>query len=252
MPQRTDPNTDQWWGVQDARKRKQIQDRLAQRVRRRAPSDSRYWDFGWKIFDIRLTMRTGQKLAKLSSEGSDPPSTSKHLAKKENRSLSDMTPLVSPPEDLSKCDNVYHLSDPTITVHSALFHHGVILNIACGASSIAKSLPAPSHVPLSLRPLDIQLKCVHFQFIDRFPLPTMRRNMIEKADEINVEEFLADLFGTATFVITPGSLSWDEKAWRATPGFRRKWGFLLEEGANASVWADATRFEHCSISLDFG
>lgn len=52
--------------------------------------------------------------------------------------------------------------------------------------------------------------------------------MIEMADEINLEEFLADLFGTDTFVITPGCLSWDEKAWKVTRGFRRKWGFLLD------------------------
>jgi hypothetical protein len=47
MARRTDPSADDWRNVDDAKKRKQIQDRLAQRARRKSPftsSQKKYLD----------------------------------------------------------------------------------------------------------------------------------------------------------------------------------------------------------------
>lgn len=42
MPKIIQPGEDEWFGVQDAKKRKQIQDRLAQRARRESSTPSPY------------------------------------------------------------------------------------------------------------------------------------------------------------------------------------------------------------------
>jgi hypothetical protein len=113
------------------------------------------------------------------------------------------------------------------TIYSALFHNGVILGLACSSSAMSKSRPAPPNAPESLHPIPIQLEQVHFEWIDRFPLPKLRHRMIHLSDVINTEEFMADLFTTQTFTIQPGRPSWDSDAWKVTSDFKQKWIYLF-------------------------
>jgi hypothetical protein len=104
---------------------------------------------------------------------------------------------------------------------------GVILGLACSSSAMSKSRPAPPNAPESLHPIPIQLEQVHFEWIDRFPLPKLRHRMIHLSDVINTEEFMADLFTTQTFTIQPGRPSWDSDAWKVTSDFKQKWIYLF-------------------------
>jgi hypothetical protein len=73
----------------------------------------------------------------------------------------------------------------------------------------------------------MQLQHVHFQWIDRFPMPEFRNKMISCSDSFSIEGFLADLFTTPTFVLAPGSASWDPEAWFPTDEFKKKWSCLF-------------------------
>jgi hypothetical protein len=63
--------------------------------------------------------------------------------------------------------------------------------------------------------------------IDRFPLPALRERMIIFSDVLNVEDFLADLFTTTTFILTPGCENWDTTAWTPSDEFKQKWRYLF-------------------------
>lgn len=237
MGRRTEKEADKWIGVSDARKRKQIQDRLAQRARRKY------------LFDLvtlfAFSQLVGERIAQRRAESrivcrSGSSSTRKALLDtRENlpvirkkpsethlcpclRSECD-TPTIDLPLSL---DNAL-LPLPNHTVYSALFHNGVILGISCGTSSVSKSRLAQSHVPEPLRPTQFQLDNVHFTWIDRFPFPEFRDRMILFSDSLNSEDFLGDMFTTTSFTITPGAVSWDPKAWHVGPQFKRKWNYLF-------------------------
>ena len=84
---------------------------------------------------------------------------------------------------------------------------------------------------------------LHIPWIDRFPFPKMRDNVISLSGVIDEEEFrtsllstpksslltpvVADLFTTDSFVIVPESVSWDPMAWVVTKSFEEKWGYLF-------------------------
>jgi hypothetical protein len=55
----------------------------------------------------------------------------------------------------------------------------------------------------------------------------MRDNTINLSAIIDVEEFSKDLFTIPSFTITPGTASWDPRAWKIERPFAEKWGFLF-------------------------
>lgn len=116
---------------------------------------------------------------------------------------------------------------PNLTIYSAMFHNGVILGLACGSSSVSLSKAALPHVPEPLRPTTIQLENVHFEWIDRFPMAEFRDKMITCADTFSIEGFLAELFTSPTFLLTPGRASWDPDAWHPTEEFKKKRSYLF-------------------------
>ncbi len=113
------------------------------------------------------------------------------------------------------------------TVYSALFYNGVILGLPCSTAALSRSKPPGQHVPPSLRPTETQLENVHYEWIDRFPLPWFREKMIKLSDVLSTEEFMEDLFLRRTWEIKSGAESWDESAWVPTLEFRAKWGMLF-------------------------
>ena len=81
-----------------------------------------------------------------------------------------------------------------VTVYAAMFKNGSMLGLKCSLTSTSKSKPASSLIPAPLHPTPLQLTTVHLQWIDRFPFPRMRDNMIILAGIIDDEEFMGDLF----------------------------------------------------------
>ncbi|CZR68889.1 uncharacterized protein PAC_18790 [Phialocephala subalpina] len=204
MGRRTEKEADKWIGVSDARKRKQIQDRLAQRARReriaQRNAESRIVCRPGSLSTRKALLDTGKSLPVIRKKSSGT-----HLCPC-LRSECDTPTIVLP----LSIDNA--LSPlPNHTVYSALFHNGVILGLSCGTSTVSKSRPALPHVPEPLRPTQTQLENVHFTWIDRFPLPEFRNRMILFSDSLNSEDFLGDLFTTTSFNITPGAVSWTWK-----------------------------------------
>ncbi|KAH7400478.1 hypothetical protein BKA64DRAFT_482773 [Cadophora sp. MPI-SDFR-AT-0126] len=207
MGKKAAPKDDVWYGVDDAKKRKQIQDRLAQRARRE------------RLAQQRSLSRSSASPS--SGSSSDLPPTENIVARTSHFSYSaSMTPI--------SLDHAL-LPLPNHTIYSALFHNGVILGLACGSASVTKSRPALPHVPEPLRPTIIQLQNVHFEWIDRFPISGFRDRLITSSDSLSIEGFLADLFTAPSFALTPGCASWDPEAWNATEEFKSKWSCLFSK-----------------------
>jgi hypothetical protein len=98
--------------------------------------------------------------------------------------------------------------------------------------------PAPSEVPASLIPTELQKSTPHDSWIDLVPSPRMRDNAIKYAGTYDYNELCADVIG-GLYEPTryPGRLSdgmlvwsdpWHVSGWELTEGFVRKWGFLLK------------------------
>lgn len=88
------------------------------------------------------------------------------------------------------------------------------------------------HIPRSLRPTQVQLSIPHHPWLDVFPFPSMRDNLISSSDHFDDEDLCRDLMGfwdthdsRATLLVwgTPH----DPRNWEVTPGFLAKWGWLL-------------------------
>ena len=88
------------------------------------------------------------------------------------------------------------------------------------------------HIPYSLRPTHVQLSIPHNPWLDVFPFPSMRDNLISSSDHFDDEELCRDLMGfwdthdsRATLLVW-GSPH-DLRNWEVTPEFVAKWGWLM-------------------------
>lgn len=102
-----------------------------------------------------------------------------------------------------------------------------MLGLTCGFVVPSKSTPCAPHIPESLHPTPLQLTTLHQLWIDRFPFPKMRDNMISLNRIFNEEDFLDDLFNMYSFEVRPGKDCWDPSAWKMGKGFAQKWGYLF-------------------------
>lgn len=134
------------------------------------------------------------------------------------------TPLFIPDESLS---NGGFASVMPMTVWAALYINGSILGLTCAMCFPAKSKPAMPNVPAILHPTALQLYSIHPPWIDRFPFPRMRDNLITLIGLLEEEEFLQDLFCMSSFKIKSGGASWDPNSWSISKSFCKKWGFLF-------------------------
>jgi hypothetical protein len=161
---------------------------------------------------------------------SNLPSPTTSISEPEHISISYLGQISPPlPTRLKPTPGLDHglLPLPSLTIYSALYTTGRMLGIPCVTSMISKSKLAPAEIPLSLQPTPTQLYNVHYLFIDRFPLPGLRNNMIELQDHFNAEEFIADIFTMPSFIIASGYQCWDPAAWAVAAEFKSKWEFLF-------------------------
>ncbi|KAH8703275.1 hypothetical protein BGW36DRAFT_354703 [Talaromyces proteolyticus] len=89
------------------------------------------------------------------------------------------------------------------------------------------------NIPASLRPTSIQRKIPHHPWLDFFPFPRMRDNLIIAGDTFDDEKLCHDLNAfwdsrsTATSLLVWGQ-PWDPMNWEITEFFIRKWGWSLK------------------------
>ncbi|OGM46185.1 hypothetical protein ABOM_004862 [Aspergillus bombycis] len=88
------------------------------------------------------------------------------------------------------------------------------------------------NIPPSLRPTPIQRSVPHHPWLDFFPFPHMRDNLITAGDMLDDDDLCHDLMAfwdtrnTGATLLVWGEPS-DPKNWEVTEGFARKWGWLL-------------------------
>lgn len=88
-------------------------------------------------------------------------------------------------------------------------------------------------IPLSLRPTVIQRKVPHHPWLDFFPFPRMRDNLILAGDSFDDEQLCHDVTAfwdnksVGTTLLVWGQ-PWDPKNWEVSEAFIRKWGWALK------------------------
>ncbi|KAI0205572.1 hypothetical protein F4808DRAFT_238203 [Astrocystis sublimbata] len=111
------------------------------------------------------------------------------------------------------------------------------LPMECGMVLFAKDFPPPPDViPPSLQDTWLQQSTPHDMWIDVFPCPKMRDNLIAYDKFLDGDDLCGDVMGGLyegyNDIEVNGLLvwgdPWSETAWEVTPGFAKKWGFLLK------------------------
>jgi hypothetical protein len=98
-------------------------------------------------------------------------------------------------------------------------------------------LPLPAVIPPSLAPTSLQLTVPHEPWVDVFPLPALRDNLIRATGTFDSCELCDDSLGTLfdetltkhddrNSVCLWGE-PWDVNSWEIMEGFAKKWGGLL-------------------------
>ncbi|KAE8451140.1 hypothetical protein EG329_004812 [Mollisiaceae sp. DMI_Dod_QoI] len=225
-------NKDDWHGVTDARKRKVIQDRLAQRARRKRLREAKN--------NAQQTLRNPEPRKSIDTEVDD------HFHCNLD-ATSGLVPFDAfDPALYSQADTLLLLQGPAfdpscltqapslsyevpyqLTLVGALFINGQILGINSCVTIPTRSSPASPDVPLPLRPTATQLLTMHSTGIDAFPFPKMRDNVINLGALIDDQEFTYDLVVKPSFSIMAGATPWDPRAWKVEKPFAEKWGHLF-------------------------
>ena len=124
----------------------------------------------------------------------------------------------------------YWLGLPTWPIFAALKQHGLMQNIVpANCHDEAVSPLQPLSLPESLRPTPLQLVHSHQRWIDRFPFPRLRDNLIVLKGLVDLDKFIKDLFGMASlsFRFELQRATWDPASWKIEPEFATKWGYLF-------------------------
>ncbi|KAG4442510.1 hypothetical protein IFR05_002010 [Cadophora sp. M221] len=123
----------------------------------------------------------------------------------------------------------------------------------CDGLTLIRSKPGRA-LPTSLYPTYVQASIAHSSWINMFPFPALRDNLIKAEKDFDHEDLCFDLFGEMFVCRAIERLSkevrveedeleddvtarrkgliiwgepWDVNSWEATPGFVRKWAWLL-------------------------
>ncbi|KAJ4363081.1 hypothetical protein N0V83_010201 [Neocucurbitaria cava] len=244
MVRRTDPKDDNWLYVKDAKKRKQIQDRLAQRARRKEQTrntsqsqsdsspDQDNWETDQSLIPYHAPSTSSAEAAidpSLEIEGLNISGAEDLL---EYDATTNTLPLPSTPSILN--EGIYlpllsPLSQPNtpFTVFSALYINGKILGIRCATTYSSRTPPPTPDIPLPLHATDTQRLILHPRWFDRFPFPKMRDSLIKLQGVIDEEELVKDIFTMPSWRIVEGRACWDPRAWKMEREWATKWGWLM-------------------------
>lgn len=109
---------------------------------------------------------------------------------------------------------------------NALSHFSVIL------PQKNATLDDYSHIPFNLRPTRVQRTMPHHPWLDFFPLPKMRDNLIEAGKTWNEDELWNDIMGfwdnsNLDAGLLVWGAPWDVRNWEVTEPFLKKWQWVL-------------------------
>lgn len=236
--------TESWYGVRDSVQRRRIQNRLAQRTRRKrlAGRDDRGKQTTscpdeHKALDISSTLHSSSSSASSTTvPESEPPLPLRQDEPDEAAAInhapiptierSSLTGLQYAAFSLPSTPQVSLVTSVPVTVYTALFQNGEMMGLKCGFIVPHKSSRQGPHIPASLQPTALQLTTFHVPWIDRFPFPKMRDNFIGLTGIIDEEEFLRDLFTMDGLSLKPNGLGSDPASWIMGRDFGKKWGYL--------------------------
>lgn len=136
------------------------------------------------------------------------------------------------PHSMPQFINYEHMRLPKFAwpLCAALAYHGLMQGTVC--DSCMDDIQSPTDyllLPAPLRPSSLQLAVKHRNWIDRFPFPHLRDNMILLADRISLDSFVYDLFNIPSLTLRHEGekCTWSPTSWRMERDFGRKWGYLF-------------------------
>ncbi|KAI0113642.1 hypothetical protein GGR51DRAFT_556790 [Nemania sp. FL0031] len=119
------------------------------------------------------------------------------------------------------------------------------LPMECGMVLHSKDFPPPPPVlPPALQETWLQRNTPHDMWIDSFPCPQLRDNLVSYIDHIDEDDLCVDTMGglfegyddiELNGIVIWGE-PWSETGWEISQGFAKKWGFLLK-GCNTLIEA---------------
>lgn len=101
------------------------------------------------------------------------------------------------------------------------------------ADGSTSEITIPHDMPISLRPTKLQKTVPHHPWLDFFPLPKMRDNLIQAGDDWDDEKLCLDIMGfwSNTTSAEAGLLvwgePWDVRNWEMTEAFLKKWQWVV-------------------------
>ncbi|KAJ9488928.1 hypothetical protein VN97_g4340 [Penicillium thymicola] len=96
-----------------------------------------------------------------------------------------------------------------------------------------RAIQEQDSTPASLRPTTLQREISHHPWLDIFPFPRMRDNLMRAGDHLDDDELCHDLTAfwdtrrsNATLLVW--GAPWDPQNWEVTEDFAKKWGSFLQ------------------------
>ncbi|OQE25059.1 hypothetical protein PENSTE_c006G00110 [Penicillium steckii] len=224
------PKEDDWSGIIDPRTRRRLQNRLNQRACR-------------KRKQTQTSQVSTSELVSLSSDQIQKGYPRRWL------SLDDTQSLVEKIKDFSF--ETYARGSSTdghliilskLYVYRAFLRNLAILGVEphrdwTSQDTISRfNTCTPEHInekelPVSLRPTEIQLKIPYHPWLDFFPFPKMRDNLISAGDKLDDAQFCVEVMGfwdistNSCSILVWGEPS-DPNSWEITEAFLKRWPWV--------------------------